>query len=150
VRVLLLTHYFHPEVGAPQSRLLDLASGLSRSGHEVTVLTGFPNYPDGVIQAPYRGRRFQVEQLGELRVVRTAVYPAANRGVGRRLLNHTSFAVTSIAGAARVGRVDAVIVAAALHRGGGRRHRRAQARAATAQRRGPVARRGDPVRRAER
>jgi glycosyltransferase involved in cell wall biosynthesis len=110
VRVLLLTHYFHPEVGAPQSRLLDLASGLSRSGHEVTVLTGFPNYPDGVIQAPYRGRRFQVEQLGELRVVRTAVYPAANRGVGRRLLNHTSFAVTSIAGAARVGRVDAVIV----------------------------------------
>src|SRR5215213_1021378 len=61
LRVLFLTHYFHPEVGAPQSRLLDLANALSRAGHEVTVLTGFPNYPDGVIQPAYRGRLFQVE-----------------------------------------------------------------------------------------
>jgi len=110
VRVLLLTHYFHPEVGAPQSRLLDLAGGLSRAGHEVTVLTGFPNYPDGVIQEPYRGRRFQVERRGALRIVRTAVYPAPNRGVGRRLLNHTSFALSSLVGAVRAGRADAVIV----------------------------------------
>jgi glycosyltransferase involved in cell wall biosynthesis len=110
VRVVLLTHYFHPEVGAPQTRLLELAGGLSEHGHEVTVVTGFPNYPDGVIQAPYRGRRFLVERLGALRVVRTAVYPAPNRGVGRRLLNHLSFALSSLAGAARAGRADAVIV----------------------------------------
>lgn len=109
MRVIFLTHYFHPEVGAPQSRLLDLANELSRSGHEVTVLTGFPNYPDGVIQSAYRGRRFQVERLGELRVVRTAVYPAPNRGVGRRLLNHLSFALSAIVGAARAGGADVVI-----------------------------------------
>ena len=110
MRVVLLTHYFHPEVGAPQTRLLELAEGLSAGGHDVTVVTGFPNYPDGVVQAPYRGRRFQVERLGELRIVRTAVYPAPNRGVGRRLLNPLSFALTSIAGAARAGRADVVIV----------------------------------------
>jgi glycosyltransferase involved in cell wall biosynthesis len=110
VRVVLLTHYFHPEVGAPQTRLLELAGGLSERGHEVTVVTGFPNYPDGIIQAPYGGRRFQVERLGALRVVRTAVYPAPNRGVARRLLNHLSFALSSLVGAAHAGRADAVIV----------------------------------------
>jgi colanic acid biosynthesis glycosyl transferase WcaI len=110
VRLLFLTHYFHPEVGAPQTRLLELANGLSQRGHEVTVLTGFPNYPDGVIQPPYRGRRFQVERLGELRVVRTAVYPAPNRGVARRLLNHVSFALSSLPATARAGPADVVIV----------------------------------------
>jgi glycosyltransferase involved in cell wall biosynthesis len=110
VRVLLLTHYFPPEVGAPQTRLLELAGALSERGHEVTVVTGFPNYPDGVIQPAYRGRRFQFERLGELRVVRTAVYPAPNRGVGRRLLNHLSFALSSLLGAARAGGADVVIV----------------------------------------
>jgi glycosyltransferase involved in cell wall biosynthesis len=110
VRVVLLTHYFHPEVGAPQTRLLELAGALSERGHDVTVVTGFPNYPDGVIQSAYRGRRFQVERLGELRVVRTLVYPAPNQGVGRRLLNHLSFALSSIVGAARAERADVVIV----------------------------------------
>jgi colanic acid biosynthesis glycosyl transferase WcaI len=110
LRVLFLTHYFHPEVGAPQSRLLDLANELSRSGDEVTVLTGFPNYPDGVIQPAYRGRLFQVERLEALRIVRAPVYPAPNRGVVRRLLNHASFALSSIPASLSAGRADVVIV----------------------------------------
>jgi colanic acid biosynthesis glycosyl transferase WcaI len=110
LHVLFITHYFHPEVGAPQTRILDLALGLSRRGHSVTILTGFPNYPDGVIQPPYRGKLFQIERLGPLRVVRTAVYAAPNRGVARRLLNHASFALSSIPGALLAGRADAVIV----------------------------------------
>jgi len=110
LRVLFLTHYFHPEVGAPQSRLLDLANALSRAGHEVTVLTGFPNYPDGVIQPAYRGRLFQVEHLEALRIVRAPVLPAPNRGVARRLLNHASFALSSIPASLAAGRADVVIV----------------------------------------
>lgn len=110
MRLLFVTHYFHPEVGAAPTRILELAQELSSHGHEVTVLTGFPNYPDGVIPARYRGRRFQLERLGDLRVVRTAVYPAPNRGVARRLLNHTSFALSALASSRRAGRADAVIV----------------------------------------
>jgi glycosyltransferase involved in cell wall biosynthesis len=89
---------------------LELANELSRRGHDITVLTGFPNYPDGVVPPPYHGRRFQVEALGDLRVVRTAVYPAPNRGVGRRLLNHLSFALSSIPASMRTGPADVVIV----------------------------------------
>jgi colanic acid biosynthesis glycosyl transferase WcaI len=110
VRLLFVTHYFHPEVGAAPTRILELAGELASHGHEVTVLTGFPNYPDGVIPPSYRGRRFQVERLGDLRVVRTAVYPAPNRGVVRRLLNHASFALSAVASSRRAGRTDAVIV----------------------------------------
>jgi putative colanic acid biosynthesis glycosyltransferase WcaI len=110
MRLLFVTHYFHPEVGAAPTRILEVASALSARGHGVTVLTGFPNYPDGVIPSSYRGRRRQAERLADLRVLRTAVYPAPNRGVARRLLNHTSFALSAIASCRGAGRVDALIV----------------------------------------
>jgi colanic acid biosynthesis glycosyl transferase WcaI len=110
MRLLFLTHYFPPEVGAAQTRISDLAQALARRGHDVTVLTGMPNYPDGVIPPPYRGRLFADERLDGVRVVRAPVYPAPNRGVGRRLLNHTSFSVSSMVVSPRAGRADAVIV----------------------------------------
>src|SRR3954451_10498691 len=109
MRLLFVTHYFHPEVGAAPTRILELAQELSALGHDVTVLTGFPNYPDGVIPPSYRGRRRQVERLGDVRVVRTAIYPAPNRGVGRRLLNHLSFALSSLPGSAKAGPADVIV-----------------------------------------
>jgi hypothetical protein len=109
VRLLFVTHYFHPEVGAPQTRILESARLLQARGHEVTVLTGFPHYPDGVIPDAYRGRLFQRESLDGIRVIRSAVYPAANRGFAKRLLDHASFAATSLLAAPAAGRVDAVI-----------------------------------------
>src|SRR5687767_7494549 len=43
MRALFITHYFYPEVGAPQTRILETAKELRNRGHEVTILTGFPN-----------------------------------------------------------------------------------------------------------
>jgi colanic acid biosynthesis glycosyl transferase WcaI len=110
MRVTLLTHYYPPEVGAPQARLSALARGLSRRGVEVTVHTGFPHYPDGVIQPPYRNRPWLVEEPNGVRVVRSAIYPAPNRGFGRRILNHVSFAGSALATSPASGPADAVIV----------------------------------------
>jgi glycosyltransferase involved in cell wall biosynthesis len=109
VRVLFVSHYFHPEVGAPQTRILEAAQRLSARGHEVAVLTGFPNYPDGVIPAPYRGRVLLRERLGAVRVIRSAVYPAPNRGFARRLLNHASFATSSVLAAPLAPAPDVII-----------------------------------------
>jgi colanic acid biosynthesis glycosyl transferase WcaI len=108
-RVLFLTHYFHPEVGASQTRILECARLLHRRGFEVTVLTGFPNYPDGVIPEPYRGQWLATETMDGIRVLRSAVYPAANRGFGRRLVNHASFALSSMLTSWRAGHADVVI-----------------------------------------
>jgi glycosyltransferase involved in cell wall biosynthesis len=110
MRVTLLTHYYPPEVGAPQARLSALARGLSRRGVEVTVHTGFPHYPDGVIQPPYRNRPWFTEEADGVRVVRSAVYPAPNRGFGRRIANHASFALSALGSARVSGPADAVIV----------------------------------------
>jgi glycosyltransferase involved in cell wall biosynthesis len=110
MRVILLTHYYPPEVGAPQARLFALARGLGRRGLEVTVHTGFPHYPDGVIQPPYRNRPWLIEGDDGVRVVRSAVYPAPNRGFGRRIANHVSFALSAVGTARASGPADAVIV----------------------------------------
>src|SRR5438093_2350791 len=110
LRVVLLTHYFPPEIRAPQSRLYELAARTVASGHEVTVLTTFPNYPTGVIPDSYR-RRFRVEEkIDGIRVIRTWVYATPNRGFLRRLLNHLSFALSSLTAASRLGHVDVFFV----------------------------------------
>jgi colanic acid biosynthesis glycosyl transferase WcaI len=108
VRILFVSHYFHPELGASQTRILEAATLLRRRGHHVTVLTGMPNYPDGIIPAEYRGSWRKVEYLDGIRVVRTAVYPAANRGFAKRLVNHTSFALSSLLGLRAVGQTDVI------------------------------------------
>ena len=106
---MFLTHYFHPEVGAAQTRILETARLLRDRGHAVTVLTGLPNYPDGVIADGYRGRLTMTEDMDGLRVVRAPIVPAPNRGFAKRVVNHTSFAVSSLPLSVRTGSVDAVI-----------------------------------------
>jgi colanic acid biosynthesis glycosyl transferase WcaI len=111
VRVTLLTQYYPPEVGAPQARIAALARGLSARGAEVTVHTCFPHYPSGSIQPPYRNRLLSRERdVGGARLLRSAVYPAANRGFARRLAGHVSFAASALATARAGGPADVVVV----------------------------------------
>lgn len=109
MRICFLTHYYPPEVGAPQARISALARELASRGATVTVHTGFPHYPDGVIRPPYSNRPWLVERDGAVRVVRTAVYPAPNRGFARRILNHTSLAASALAGLRLAGPADVVV-----------------------------------------
>jgi lipopolysaccharide/colanic/teichoic acid biosynthesis glycosyltransferase/glycosyltransferase involved in cell wall biosynthesis len=110
LRIVMLTHYFPPEVGAPQSRLFELASRAAAAGHSVTVVTGFPNYPTGVVPPAYRGRFRMEEKLDGVRVIRTWVYATPNRGFVRRVLNHLSFAASSLLAVRRLGHVDVFFV----------------------------------------
>ena len=110
LRIVLLTHYFPPEVGAPQARLFELARRAAAAGHSVTVVTGFPNYPTGVAPAEYRGRFRMEETLDGIRVIRTWVYATPNRGFVRRILNHISFAVSSLTALRKVGHADVIFV----------------------------------------
>jgi glycosyltransferase involved in cell wall biosynthesis len=109
MRVTFLTHYYPPEVGAPQARISTLARLLAERGVSVTVHTGFPHYPDGRVKRPYRVRPYRVERDGPVRVVRSAVYPAPNRGFGRRLAGHLSFAASALLSARVAGGADVVV-----------------------------------------
>jgi len=110
LRILYLTHYFPPEVNAPAVRVSQFAQAWHEAGHQVTVVTGFPNHPTGVIPPEYRGKIFQREETAGTQVLRGYVYAAPNRGFARRILNYLSFMVSAILiGVLRSGQQDLVI-----------------------------------------
>jgi glycosyltransferase involved in cell wall biosynthesis len=111
VKILIVTHYFPPETGAPQARLSGLAAAWAADGDEVTVLTGMPNHPTGVIPPQYRGAIRRRERRDGYRVLRTWLYATPNEGVARKTLGHLSFMASSVLlGARASGRADVVMV----------------------------------------
>jgi hypothetical protein len=109
MRVLFLSHYFPPEIGAAPARIAELAGALARRGAQVAVHTGHPHYPAGGIAPGYRNRLLSSEDHGAVRVLRSLVYPAANTGFSRRVLDHSVFAASSIATCPSSGPVDVLI-----------------------------------------
>jgi glycosyltransferase involved in cell wall biosynthesis len=111
VKILLVTHYFSPEIGAPQSRLGELSRFWAEAGENVTVLTGMPNHPTGVIPEAYRGRMRMEERSEGCRVLRSWVYATPNEGVVKKTVSHLSFMVSSVVlSGPRSGPVDVVVV----------------------------------------
>jgi glycosyltransferase involved in cell wall biosynthesis len=110
-RILIVSHYFPPEAGAPQARLSALAAAWAAGGDEVTVLTGMPNHPTGVLPPEYRGAIRRREYSGGYRVVRTWLYATPNEGTARKTLSHLSFMISSVLlGGRACGRADTVLV----------------------------------------
>ena len=110
MRIMFLTHYFPPEIGAPQARMFELAKRLDEIGDEVTVVTAFPNYPTGVIHEGYRDRFAMEERMDGVRVIRRWVFATPNSGFFKRILNWLSFVVTSLTTLRQVGPLDVIFV----------------------------------------
>lgn len=75
--------------------LQELAQSLQERGHDVTVLTGFPNYPSGQLYPGYRIGLPQRERLAGVPVVRVPLYPEHSRSGSKRALNYLSFALSA-------------------------------------------------------
>jgi glycosyltransferase involved in cell wall biosynthesis len=97
MNILYLSQYFPPEMGAPAARVYELSREWARLGHRVTVLTGFPNHPTGVVPPEYRGDLVRRETVDGIEVVRAPIYAAPNKGFFRRVLNYTSYGVSASA-----------------------------------------------------
>lgn len=91
-RVLFLTPYYPPEVGAAQTRTQDFALHLSSSGYDVSVLTTFPNYPSGTVPTEWRGKFFWRGTDASVRVCRVWSYTSPGGRFWIRLLNNLTFA----------------------------------------------------------
>lgn len=107
MRILLVTQWFQPE---PHFKGLDFAKALQAMGHEVEVLTGFPNYPGGKIYPGYRVRPVQREVLDGIRVTRGYLYPSHDRSAWGRIANYVSFAVSTAILALTIRRPDVAYV----------------------------------------
>ncbi len=110
MRILLLTQYFPPEKGAAQVRLWELAKGLRDQGHEITVVTAFPNHPTGIIPEGYRRKIFSKEEIDGIKILRTWIYPVKRGRFWLRLLNYFSFVFSSRYGIYRSGKQDLIVV----------------------------------------
>ena len=82
-------------MGAAASRISGLALNLKKLGHNVTVLTGFPNYPSGVIDKKYRYKIYASEHE-KININRVWVFASARRRFVTRLLNYFSLVFTTI------------------------------------------------------
>ncbi|HNT67038.1 MAG TPA: glycosyltransferase family 4 protein [bacterium] len=74
MRILYITQYFPPEVGATQTRAFEMAHNLKSWGHQIVILTEMPNHPVGIVPAPYRRKWRVVERYRGLPVVRSWVF----------------------------------------------------------------------------
>jgi colanic acid biosynthesis glycosyl transferase WcaI len=110
MRILYVSQYFPPEMGAPAARVHELSREWVRAGHEVTVLTAFAHHPTGVKAPRDRGVLTRRESVDGIDVVRTYVHAAPNRGTARRMLSYASFLLSATTvGRLRVRRPDVVI-----------------------------------------
>lgn len=95
MRILFLTDNFPPEVNAPATRTFEHAKEWVKAGAEVTVITCFPNFPQGKVYNGYRNKFKQVEVISGIKVIRVWTYISANKGFIRRTLDYMSFALMS-------------------------------------------------------
>lgn len=109
-KILFLTQYYPPEIGAPQNRLSELAIRFARDGFEVSVLTAMPNYPLMEIMEGYKRKIFMKERSGNVIIFRAGIFVSKKRSVFIRLMNYFSFVLTSFfVGLIKVGKTDLII-----------------------------------------
>jgi glycosyltransferase involved in cell wall biosynthesis len=111
MKIAVVCHYFWPEICAPSARLLEMGRAWARAGHEVSVVTNFPNHPTGIVPEAYRGRSFMVEEHQGIRVIRCRTYATPNRGFLKKVAGHLFFMVQSVLQATPLLRGVDVIVA---------------------------------------
>jgi len=89
MKVLIVSQYFWPET----FRINDLAEGLIERGHEVTVLTGIPNYPHGKFYPGYGFFKKLREDYKGVKVIRVPLIPRGDGGGKQLAINYLSFAL---------------------------------------------------------
>lgn len=95
MKLLILTQYFPPEVGAPQNRLFELAVRLQKLGIDISILTAMPNYPQMEIYEGYKNKNYVYEEIEGLKVHRSKIFVSKSKSIINRLRNYFSFVLSS-------------------------------------------------------
>ena len=95
VRILFLSHFYPPEMGGAAARISGLAKWLVKFGHDVTVITGYPNYPLGKIYPEYKNKKNRIESIDDVNILRARVLPVSYGTFLIRLLNYFTLFFTA-------------------------------------------------------
>jgi colanic acid biosynthesis glycosyl transferase WcaI len=107
MRVLILSQYYAPE---PVPKPSELAEALRRRGHDVSVLTGYPNYPSGDLYAGFGLRAVERSCVQGIPVVRAFEYPYHGTRALGRMLNYASFMISAPLASLFAPRCDVIYV----------------------------------------
>lgn len=110
MKLLILTQYYPPEIGAPQNRLHELAVRIKKSGVVVEVLTALPNYPKMEVMEGYKKGKNRFEIIDGIPVHRSWIYVSQSKGIIARLLNYFSFVWSSYWKGKKLGSFDFIMV----------------------------------------
>lgn len=109
MKILIVTQYFYPE----NFKSNDMAFELQKRGHDVTVLTGIPNYPEGKIFDGYSFSENREQVVNGVKIIRALLLPRGKGGGIRLFLNYFSWAFFASLKARKLSskeKYDAVIV----------------------------------------
>ena len=112
MKILYVSQYFPPEMGAPAARAAELAHHWAQAGHDVSILTGFPNHPTGVVPEEWRARLSRLiykETIDGVQVFRTWLWPLPNRKAHERMRNYASFCISAALRGIAIPRPDVII-----------------------------------------
>lgn len=94
-KLMIITSYFPPEIGAASNRIFHLAQGL-KTDYDVTVVTPLPNYPTGKIFPEYRGRFKIKTHENSIKVVRLWLYASKSKNKFLRLFAMLSYSISLV------------------------------------------------------
>lgn len=108
MKILFITHYYPPEIGAAANRIGYFARFLAKKGHEVSVLTCTPNYPEGKIYHGYENR-YTVKAENGVTAYRTKIFLSTKKSTLPRLAHYLSFVISSLAAKRKIPKPDIIL-----------------------------------------
>jgi colanic acid biosynthesis glycosyl transferase WcaI len=94
-RLTIVTQWFPPEQSPFGRMMAELGKGLAASGWDVTIVTGFPNHPQGSVFSGYQKRWLTQEYIGQVRILRVWLATFSSRALLSRLVTFVSFTLTA-------------------------------------------------------
>ena len=109
MHVMFMAQCYAPEDVSAAVLITELATDLVRRGHQVTFVTGAPNYPQGRVFPGYRNRVYQVEQMDGVRVVRTWSHISPRKTFWPRMMHYGTYSATAFYGGLLAGKPDILV-----------------------------------------
>jgi len=112
MKMLIISQYYPPEIGAAATRWSEYSQILTDLGHDVTILTELPNYPSGIIAEGYPKYWFYEDERKSKspRIIRVPVWANSRKTTVQRLGFYTSFMLSATVRSLILPKFDVIIV----------------------------------------
>ncbi len=111
MRVLIITQYFPPEIGASASRWGDYTEILIRQNHKVTILCETPHYPNEIYFSGYKNLWRQIEKKSDsLTIIRSKAYASDRKTFIKKITHYLVFMLSAIINIRKVKNFDLIII----------------------------------------